>query len=344
MKAAAFALALATAACAPRLQEAGPMVQEPELVNGHVVLADGVRLPLRRWLPDGKAGAVVVALHGFTDYSAAFERPAERLVADGVAVYAYDQRGFGEAPQPGIWPGTERLVEDLWQVAGLVRRAHPDAPLVLLGESMGAAVAAVAVARRPPEGVSGTVLVAPAVWGTRTMGPLLRGLIHVSAHTVPWLELPVGWHRRRASDNREMLEALDRDPLVLQSVRVDAIHGLVALMDEALAAAPALAVPTLVLFGAHERIVPERAREAFMEHLGDEHSVHIYPEGHHTLLRDLGADVVIDDVADWIGSFMREGDENWRQGSTRPPPCLSTDAPPDRALGGGEPALHARRD
>ena len=53
-----------------------------------------------------------------------------------------------------------------------------------------------------------------------------------------------------------MLRALGRDPLVIKETRVDTIYGLVDLMDAALAAAPRLDAPMLVMYGAHDEIVP----------------------------------------------------------------------------------------
>ena len=52
--------------------------------------------------------AVILALHGFNDYSNAFEGPGEVWAGHGIATYAYDQRGFGAAPERGLWPGTRR--------------------------------------------------------------------------------------------------------------------------------------------------------------------------------------------------------------------------------------------
>ena len=74
--------------------------------------ATAPRLPLRRWLPEGKPRAVVLALHGFNDYSNAFADAGPVFAAHGIALYAYDQRGFGAAPAPGRWPGSRRLVDD----------------------------------------------------------------------------------------------------------------------------------------------------------------------------------------------------------------------------------------
>src|SRR3546814_15118199 len=76
----------------------------------------------------------------FNDYSNAFADSGPALAAQGLEVYASDQRGFGEAPHRGLWPGVEALPGDLTTAAGLLRQRHPDLPLYLLGESMGGAV------------------------------------------------------------------------------------------------------------------------------------------------------------------------------------------------------------
>ena len=59
---------------------------------------DGATLPLKSWLPDGKPKAVILALHGFNDYSNAFKDSGEEWAKHGIATFAYDQRGFGAAP------------------------------------------------------------------------------------------------------------------------------------------------------------------------------------------------------------------------------------------------------
>jgi alpha-beta hydrolase superfamily lysophospholipase len=147
--------ALFAGACTPQFVPAGPAVEEPRLEDGHWVTADGLELPLRAWLPEGEPRAVILALHGFNDYSAAFEEPGAWWVERGIATYAYDQRGFGEAPHRGRWAGSETLSDDLVALAGLIRERHPERPLYILGESMGGAVAMVAFAENPAFQVDG---------------------------------------------------------------------------------------------------------------------------------------------------------------------------------------------
>ena len=47
----ALLLLLTIAACAPRVAEMGPRVQEAQLLADRAVMADGTELPVRAWLP-----------------------------------------------------------------------------------------------------------------------------------------------------------------------------------------------------------------------------------------------------------------------------------------------------
>jgi alpha-beta hydrolase superfamily lysophospholipase len=303
--AAALALAALAQACAPRVQEAGPRVLAPLIDAGAVVTADGVRLPLRVWLPQRRPRAVLVALHGFNDYGNSFASPAETWAAAGLAVYAYDQRGFGANIEPGVWPGTDALVDDLAEVTKAVRERHPGAPLYLVGVSMGAAVARAALARRRVPEARGAVLVAPAVWGRETMNVFYRAALWAAAHTVPWLKVTGHGLDITPSDNVEMLRALGEDPLVIKETRIDALWGMVNLMDAALAAAPTIDKPLLILYGARDEIIPKEPTARMLCPLEGRYRVAVYAEGYHMLLRDLQAEVAHRDVAAWIESAGR---------------------------------------
>jgi alpha-beta hydrolase superfamily lysophospholipase len=251
------------------------------------------------WRPHGAPRAVVLALHGFSDYRLAFAEVGPFLAAGGIATYAYDQRGFGATAQRGIWPGSELLVDDARRVAALLRQRHPGQPLYLLGESMGGAVA-MSVLAETPEAVDGAVLVAAAVWGRATMNPLQRAALWLVAHSFPGMRLSGRGLGITASDNQAMLRALRDDPLVLKEARADALWGLVNLMDRALAAAPMLSVPALVLYGEHDEIIPRRPTCRMLSVLASSARTAIYPDGYHMLTRDLGARVVLEDVAAWL--------------------------------------------
>ena len=70
-------------------------------------------LELRAWDAPGRPKAVILALHSFGDYSAAFDLAAPDLAAAGYQVYGFDQAGFGARTlADGRWAGEARLVAD----------------------------------------------------------------------------------------------------------------------------------------------------------------------------------------------------------------------------------------
>ena len=287
----------------------------PRFTETGFVAADGQVLPLRKWLPrwgppdnDGAAvRAVILALHGFNDYSNAFDGPGKAWSKNGIATYAYDQRGFGAAPGRGLWPGRAALAADAATAAGILRRLYPQVPVYLLGESMGGAVAVVAMTGEsgtPIPDVDGVVLTAPAVWGRATMDLLPRLMLWAGVRLMPGLTLTGRGLEIKPSDNIAMLRALARDPLMIHETRIDAIYGLVDLMDAALASAPLLDVPELVTYGAKDEIIPKAAIRRFVSALPQEPSrrrrLAWYDDGYHMLLRDLEGSVVMADVASWV--------------------------------------------
>ena len=294
---------VAAAACAPRVSSPGDPVVTPAIDGDHLRMPDKTELPLRVWWPAAKPKAVVLALHGFNDYSKAFEAPGAFLAQQGILVYAYDQRSFGGTPDRGIWPGVKGLTGDLRTATRLIRDKHPGLPLILLGESMGGAVIMAALAEDTPPEADGVVLAAPAVWSRAVMPAWQARVLTVAAHTVPAMQLTGRGFGKVPSDNIEMLRALSRDKKVIKWTRVDAIYGLVNLMDAAFEAAPALNGKTLILFGTREDIIPKSAMAAFEQRLprdGCGLRVAQYDTGFHMLLRDLKAERVLTDITAWM--------------------------------------------
>lgn len=123
--------------------------------------ARGLRHHIRSW---GPADAAPLLLgHGYLDVSATFEPLAAELVRLGAGrwrVLAPDWRGFGysEWPQEGYW--FHDYVADLDAIAD---HYAPDAPLTLIGHSMGAQIVSLYAGLRPAR-VSRLVLLDGLAW------------------------------------------------------------------------------------------------------------------------------------------------------------------------------------
>lgn len=273
-------------------------------VEGVVSAADGARLGLETWEPAGRVLGVIVGVHGMNDYAAAFDLAGPYWASRGYAVLAYDQRGFGHSPDRGIWPGERVLVDDLRTVMSIARARYPGAPLTVVGESMGAAVAVEALAADRPAAADRLVLVSPAVWGWSTQ-PLANrtALWIVSRLAGPTVIDPPRFlaRRIRPTDNRAELFRMGWDPLMTWGARADALAGLVSLMEHAAHDIGRTRAPTLVLMGDHDQIIPRPAFAAAAARLGRNARTLDYADGFHLLLVDRQSASVWRDIEAFIG-------------------------------------------
>lgn len=275
-----------------------PSRVNPQLSASHFISFDGAKLGLTVWRPAGDVLGVVIGVHGMNDYANAFHRAAPIWAEYGLVTYAYDQRGFGRSPERGIWPNEDVMRQDLRQAIALARRAHPRLPISVAGISMGGAVAMTAAAELQGLDCDRLVLLAPGLRGWGALPSLWSVSLWLSTLLRPnWVVRPPRGIKIYPTDNFEMLRAHSLDPLTLKTNRIDAVRGVVALMEHAHAAAQHLPAKTFVAYGANDQVIPEQAmaRSAvlFPTHVRTAY----YPQGYHMLTRDLNGDLVSHDAA-----------------------------------------------
>lgn len=279
---------------------------DPE--NQRMVSFDGAELGLTVWDTAEAPEVVIVGVHGMNDYANAFHLAAPYWADRGVKTYAYDQRGFGRSVGRGDWPDEELMRRDLGTAVSLVRREYPDAILAVVGISMGGAMTMTAFASDdPPDGVDRVILSGPGLRGWGSLPFVQRVALWSSVRVRPgWVVRPPRFVKIEPSDNIEMLQRLWTDPLGLRTNKIEQVHGVVSLMENAHRAAPRLPkeIPTLLTYGARDIVIPERGIRRTARRLPDHVRTAYYPEGYHMLLRDLQAERVFDDVL----SFLRDPD------------------------------------
>ncbi len=182
-------------------------------------------MAMQQWTPPGDMRGVIVALHSFGDYRAAFNLAAPALARRGYRVYAFDQAGFGTRNLNDRWAGEERLVDDAARAVADAARQHPGQPLYLLGESLGGAVAILVAHRHPELPIRGLILAAPAVREGIRLRYGWNVLIASAAILAPGYRLTVN----RAPDDPllapEAARRLADDPRVMRRVRMDSYWG-----------------------------------------------------------------------------------------------------------------------
>ncbi len=121
--------------------------------------------PCATWLPpsDVKPRLAMLCIHGFSLHKGCFAAFGKEMAKDGIATYAMDLRGFGELKDQNKHSGLDfdGCLADIKAVLEQIHLDYPGLPVVLLGESMGGAVALRAAAFYP-DLVSGLISSVPA--------------------------------------------------------------------------------------------------------------------------------------------------------------------------------------
>ena len=290
--------AVALAASRPRIEPAlRPRRQAPALRDDAVIAGDGVRLPLISWRPEQPA-AIMLGLHGYGDYRRAFRLAGPWLAARRIALFAYDQRGFGESEARGRWPGAAELIQDLAEAVLLLRERYPALPVYVIGESMGGAVALAGLGQGKVAGVDRLLLATPAVRGGVPLRELHDLALRLGALALPWLAVAL---RRGARPWLEPGEAarLADDPLILREISLSAYDGLIELANQASDDPAAPMPPTLLLYGELDTTIPRVAIDDLARR-HDHLTLKLYPERHHLLLHEKGAQAVLEDCLAWL--------------------------------------------
>lgn len=223
-----------------------------------LVMGDGQRLFLRDW-PNPAARRAVLIVHGLGEHSGRYEALAKWFLGHGYAVRSYDQRGHGRTPgQRAALRHADDLLRDLATVYERYTVSFGARPL-LLGHSMGGAVALRAVLDRRVEPPA-LMLSSPAL---RTFeAPWLRRLATVLARVLPNLPLRTGLPLDGLSHDAMVIEAYRNDPLCSGWVTPRMADFIFRAGASCIADAWRLRVPTLLLAAGSDRLVdPSGSRD-----------------------------------------------------------------------------------
>jgi len=316
-------LAVLLALCGCTQMRQGPMTPADQygaaaLEEGVFVSFDGAPLGMQSWLPEDEPKAIIAAIHGMSDYSEAFFLAGPYWASQGYATYAFDQRGFGRSPKRGVWPEHNVMMADIAYFVAALRAQYPGKPVILVGHSMGAAGALASLRSATPPEVDGLVLIAPAVWGWSQMNFAYGMALRLAAGVAPAWALTGEGLNRAPTDNIAVMEKMSRDPLMLFATRVDALYGLVELMEQGWRTAPPADLPTLILMGEKDQIVPPAVIRRYAQERAPDACFLVYEHGYHLLERDLQAENVWRDIASFVEGRCPAAERERNQGAAAP--------------------------
>lgn len=284
------------------------VVQASGATLGWLNLADGRRLCVHDWpmSPGTEARTGVLIVHGLGEHAGRYGALAAWFHTRGWAVRSYDQRGHGRSPgRRGALARPLELLEDLAEVHGRFATALGEPPL-LLGHSLGGLVALRAVLDGyvAPRAL---VLSSPAL---RTWTPAWeRALATRLANVLPNLPLRSGLPFEALSHDAAVVEAYRRDPLRSGWITPRLARFIFDSGPYCITRAAELAVPTLLLVAAADRLVDASGSRAFAAAAGTGGglTVRVYEQLFHELFNEAepGRSQVLSQLDKWLAHHVR---------------------------------------
>jgi alpha-beta hydrolase superfamily lysophospholipase len=259
---------------------------------------DGTALHLRHWPASGKPWATVLIVHGIGEHSGRYERTGRLMSEAGLDVHAFDLRGHGLSGGRRVYVRRwDDFLDDVEARLAALRR--PGLPLVLFGHSMGALIALTyACSDRPKPDL--LVLSAPPLRAAvprwqRVLAPILS---RVAPTTV--VANPISGDQL-ASDPAVGV-AYFADPLVQPRSTMRLGAELFAAMKRGRAGLGRLQVPTLVIHGGADTLVPTAGSEPLAAVPGVERRV--LPNLRHETLNEPQGPEVVAGIVEWLRAHV----------------------------------------
>ncbi|MFM2170306.1 MAG: hypothetical protein RI957_535 [Verrucomicrobiota bacterium] len=262
---------------------------------------------------------VVIALHGFCGASIDYENLGNWLVKEqpNVALYAYEIRGQGLDPlveRRGDIDAADNWFRDLNTFTSLVRRQHPGATIVWQGESMGALILANAYRNEIEQGHRpgcDAIVISSPVVGIRHDFPLWKKeSVRLIARIFPAARLSLdtlsGGQKVQMTATSTHSEQSETNAWHIERHTLRLLLSLSDMIDRMNASAATFRVPTLVVHGGKDFFSDDEDVISFYQQLAKtpEKKRLYYPEAHHLLMYDTQKDLVIRDMACWLGNLQ----------------------------------------
>ncbi|MBC9251598.1 alpha/beta hydrolase [Pseudomonas alcaligenes] len=290
---------------------------------------DGAQLYLNRWQVTGTPRGVLMIAHGMAEHSARYARLAAAMVAQGFEVYALDQRGHGRSAEQGTLGlyaeqnGWHKVVEDLATLNHHIRQQHPQAPIFLLGHSMGSYIG-MAYLMRHSCSLQGAILS-----GSNYQPLALYKAAALIARFERWRlgpqgrsklidQLSFGSFNKAFKPNRTAFDWLSRDPaevdlyvndplcgfICTTQLWCDLMHGFQQITPLQNLAQIDNDLPLLVIGGDRDPVSQGKRLADLASALRSAGSqdvqLKIYPEARHELLNESNRDEVTQHLLDWL--------------------------------------------
>ncbi len=261
----------------------------------------------QQWRVDSPRGVVLIT-HGLAEHSDCYEELAHALNGDCWDVFAWDLRGHGRSSgKRGYITHFDDFVSDLVAFNNHLSQyqlVFTNQPKIFFGHSLGGLIVLKALIENNL-GVTAACLSAPAL-GLALRPPLLKVMAAKwVSRWLPWVTLGNEIKYTQLTQNFEKIKLYDKDPLRHDRISPRLFLGMIENFDYVRRELPDVDLPFLFQIPGKDTIIDSESSLGVCQKLNrEECRVEVYSQSCHEIFNDLERDQAIQDLREFINSFV----------------------------------------
>lgn len=240
----------------------------------------------------------VLIVHGLAEYKERYNHLVKFLNENNYRTIRYDQRGHGDSEGERVYFNErDTLFKDLYEVVQFINKDKLDAPLFILGHSMGGfTVAGFAVEH--PNMVDGLILSGAMTYNS-------SGKLKPIPKWVPGkIKIPgnfAGLQAHKISHDLEIVTNYKNDPKVIKHVTVGLVRGFYKGVEVIKEKCSKFNDPVLILHGSDDLLVSvEDSKWLYNNISSNDKDIKIYDGLYHEILNEIQKEQVMEDILEWL--------------------------------------------
>ena len=257
--------------------------------------ADGVRLSLRKFAPEGPAIGTLVVVHGYLEHGGRYQPLADALGQKGLGVVVADLRGHGHSDGPR---GHVRQFDDYHHDLARVLATEHQGPVFLLGHSLGGLIA-LDYGLRGHTPLAGLIVTNPFIAPALRIPRVKLWLGQLTQRLWPTLAVRAGLKSTDLTSDAEMLAQAQADPLIFDRTTARWFHEITCAQKRVAQGGP-LSMPFLGILGMADPIAsPQASLSCFAKLQAPMHAVWQRPGELHEVLNERDRHALFAQIAHW---------------------------------------------
>ncbi len=273
---------------------------------------DGANIFFRAWLPPSPASRAILLFHRGHEHSGRWESFAKSLAMEGVALFAWDQRGHGRSDgERGCAPDLAAVIHDADRFARHVAGTFgiPTRDTAVVASSLGAVVATAWVHDYAPP-IRALVLAA-AAFEVKLYVPLAIPFLSIKEKLLPGGQVTSFVKSSMITGVPAEQEAYDSDSLIFRQISINLLLDLHFTGRRLVDDAAAISTPSLLLVAGNDWVVRRRPQLEFFRKLGSPvKQLELFPTGRHALFHDTVAPSVVATIRTFLQQRFVSDEKN----------------------------------